>query len=102
MHKVSLFFLLLFACVRLQASASQDKVYQGYSGGMMVHTGYLFGKDRLCPLDKELQGATFGIGGAVRVHLWKHLRIGSQRVRDSISALCSVISVYCEYTPSSA
>ena len=44
----------------------------------MVHTGYLFGKDKLSPLDKELQGATFGIGGAVRVHLWKHLRIGSE------------------------
>ena len=62
MHKVSFFFLLLFACVRLQASTSQDKVYQGYSGGMMVHTGYLFGKDKhppnfntkiILPLDDE-------------------------------------------------
>ena len=86
MHKVSLFFLLLFACVRLQASTSQGKVYQGYSGGMMVHTGYLFGKDRLCPLDKELQGATFGIGGAVRVHLWKHLRIGSEGFTSTMNA----------------
>ncbi len=52
----------------------------------MVHTGYLFGKDRLSPLDKELQGATFGIGGAVRVHLWKHLRIGSEGFTSTMNA----------------
>ena len=86
MQKVSLLFLLLFACLSLQAGNSEGKVYQGFSGGMMVHTGYLFGKDRLSPLDKELQGATFGIGGAVRVHLWKHLRIGSEGFTSTMNA----------------
>lgn len=52
----------------------------------MVHTSYLFGKDRLSPLDKELQGATFGIGGAVWVHLWKHLRIGSEGFTSTMNA----------------
>ena len=47
----------------------------------MLHTGYLFGQDSNAPkaADGRLcspQGALFGIGGALRVHLWKHLRTG--------------------------
>lgn len=53
---------------------SQKKVFTGYSGGMMVHTGYLSGGDN--PFGYEPKGATFGIGGVARVHLWKHLRVG--------------------------
>ena len=62
-------------------STRNGKVYQGFSGGMMLHTGYLFGRDKSAPktADGTLcspQGATFGIGGSLRVHLWKHLRAG--------------------------
>lgn len=54
-------------------------VYQGFSGGMMLHTGYQFGQDANSPIgDKMLRGACVGIGGAVRVNLWKHLRVGGE------------------------
>ena len=83
MKKTSI--LLLFALLTIGAQANDEteknKVYQGCSGGMMVHTGYLFGRDGNAPKTSDgrlcsPQGATFGIGGAARVHLWKHLRTG--------------------------
>lgn len=47
----------------------------------MLHTGYLFGIDKAAPAAPDgrsysQQGALYGIGGALRVHLWKHLRTG--------------------------
>lgn len=47
----------------------------------MFHSGYMFGRDNNAPkapdgTSTSPQGATFGIGGALRVHLWKHLRTG--------------------------
>lgn len=59
--------------------ADSVRVYQGFSGGMMLHTGYLYGSDAAAPCaDVPLRGATFGIGGALRVHLWDHLRVGGE------------------------
>lgn len=54
----------------------QHSVYQGFSGGMMVHLGYLYGSNSEAPM--TMNGGTMGIGGAARVHLWKHLRIGGE------------------------
>ena len=79
-----LFFSLLLASVlsaQVRDSIAKNKVYQGFSGGMMLHAGYQFGQDRNAPATSDgrstsPQGATFGIGGALRVHLWKHLRTG--------------------------
>lgn len=82
MRNVLLLFLLISAH-SIWALTDSTKVYQGFSGGMMLHTGYLFGKDKNVPYDDQgvsysPQGATFGLGGAVRIHLLKHLRIGSE------------------------
>ena len=49
----------------------------------MVHAGYLFGDNPNAPqtADGQLcspQGATMGIGGSLRVNLWKHLRVGCE------------------------
>ena len=79
-----LFICILIACsmcAQVSEGIEKNKVYQGFSGGMMLHTGYLFGQDGNAPktADGRLcspQGALFGIGGALRVHLWKHLRTG--------------------------
>ena len=67
----------------VSAMQAEEKagVFQGFSGGMMLHTGYLFGTDKAAPLAPDgrsysPQGALFGIGGAFRVHLWDHLRTG--------------------------
>ena len=73
----------LLAAQTLYADDSQSKVYQGFSGGMMGHAGYLFGENADAPkADNGLicspQGGTFGLGGALRVHLWKHLRVGGE------------------------
>lgn len=82
MRKILLFFLLV-SVTSLWARTDSTKVYQGFSGGMMVHAGYLFGQDKNAPRDNQgvlcsPQGATFGLGGALRVHLFKHLRVGGE------------------------
>lgn len=80
-------YIIVLACLlaaqTLYADDSQTKVYQGFSGGMMGHAGYLFGENADAPkADNGLicspQGGTFGLGGALRVHLWKHLRVGGE------------------------
>jgi hypothetical protein len=80
-------YIIVLACLlaaqTLYADDSQSKVYQGFSGGMMGHAGYLFGENADAPkADDGLicspQGGTFGLGGALRVHLWKHLRVGGE------------------------
>ena len=63
-------FLLL--CV----AHSTAEVYRGFSGGMMVHLGYLYGSNSEAPV--TMNGGTMGIGGAARVHLREHLRIGGE------------------------
>ena len=80
-------YIIVLACLlaaqTLYADDSQSKVYQGFSGGMMGHAGYLFGENADAPkADDGLicspQGGTFGLGGALRVHLWKHFRVGCE------------------------
>lgn len=88
------FFLLLISVVwalPLWAKNDSVKVYQGFSGGMMLHAGALFGTNKYAPTDAtgalcSPQGATFGIGGALRVHLWKYLRVGSEGFVSTMNA----------------
>lgn len=56
------------------AGNGDKKFIKGFSGGMMVHTGYLSGSDN--PYNYNASGATFGIGGVARLHLTKHFRAG--------------------------
>lgn len=58
----------------VQASAKDQKVIKGFSGGMMLHTGYLSGCDN--PYGFKPSGATFGIGGVAKLHLSEHFRAG--------------------------
>lgn len=81
--KVLILLLSLCCSVTAQVREGIEKthVYQGFSGGMMLHAGYLFGRDSHAPVSSDgqsisPQGGTFGIGGALRVHLWHHLRVG--------------------------
>ena len=55
-------------------TAKDQKVIKGFSGGMMLHTGYLSGCDN--PYDFKPSGATFGIGGVAKLHLSEHFRAG--------------------------
>ena len=82
--RVYIFLIALGLTTALSAQAQDTivsgKVFQGFSGGMLFHTGYLFGQDKNAPTiggrSASPQGAMFGIGGALRVHLWKHFRTG--------------------------
>ena len=78
---LSVFLLPKGVCSEIADNSTSTKVYQGFSGGMMLHTGYLFGKDKSAPIAPDgrsysPQGGIIGIGGSLRVHLLKHLRTG--------------------------
>lgn len=50
------------------------KFIRGFSGGMMIHTGYISGCDN--PYGYTPSGAPFGIGGVVKLHTGRYMRTG--------------------------
>jgi len=86
---LSLFCLMYF----LQVNAQQDNTgkkmnFQAYSGGMMLHTGYVFGgKLNIDDYNQniKIQGVTFGIGGTLRFNFGKHLRTGLEGYSTSVN-----------------
>lgn len=64
----------LLGLICINGIAQEKEVIKGFSGGMMVHTGYQFGGDN--PYQYNPKGATFGIGGVARIHLTNHFRVG--------------------------
>lgn len=89
MKKIT-FLLLLLVSVTMLKSQNEAKhkkrlAFSGYSGGVMVNTGYVFGKTFSIYDDKgafikdmKMSGVPFGIGGAARVRFGKHLRVGGE------------------------
>lgn len=73
MKRLFLFTIIALLCCGA-ATAQDNKVIKGFSGGMMIHTGYLSGCDN--PRGYDMQGTTFGIGGVARLHLTDHFRTG--------------------------
>ena len=70
-------FLLVAVCVSVVVSADNGRFkYNGFDGGMMLHAGYINGE--ITPLGYQANGATKGIGGAIRFHFGNHLRIGTE------------------------
>lgn len=69
---------LILACLllTLTASAQEKKLIRGFDGGMMLHTGFL--KGTLDPIGYDAKGAPVGIGGAIRLHLGEHFRVGGE------------------------
>lgn len=65
--------LLIFNNLHCQ---EKPKVYQGFDGGMMIHSGFLSGN--ISPVGLQAKGAPVGLGGVVRVHLGSHCMIGSE------------------------
>ncbi len=79
--------LLIFACaaLALMPAAAENKMkYNGYSGGMMLHTGYVFGgvstpqHAGTVVATEKMQGLPMGIGGAIRLNFGKYLRVGTE------------------------
>ncbi len=86
---IALALLTLHSSLFTPPAAAQSQggkfAYAGFSGGMMVHTGYLYGGNITLVDDtgtglysRELKGAPTGIGGAARIHFGKHLRVGTE------------------------
>lgn len=86
---VSLTFFAL-ACSTLYAKEKMS--YSGYSGGMMVHSGYVFGGEST-PLSQgvavseaiPMSGFPIGLGGAVRFCFGDYLRIGTEGYSSTLS-----------------
>lgn len=64
---------------------SDDKLVRGFSGGMIVHTGYVQGCDN--PYGYNPSGAPFGIGGVAKIHLGRHLRTGFEGYFSNLHVL---------------
>ena len=81
MRNLLIVILFVFSC---SAVAKNDSVavFQGCSGGMMLHAGYLFGQNASAVLPSgdsmSPEGLTYGLGGSMRVNLLKYLRIGCE------------------------
>lgn len=66
---------ILLAVSALTAASAQDKkVIKGFSGGMMIHSGYQFGGDN--PYNLNISSPTFGMGGCAKLHFSDHFRAG--------------------------
>lgn len=57
----------------------------GYDGGMMLHTGYLTGTLR--EIGHKASRMPFGIGGAIKFHIGKYFRIGSEGYVSTMNQL---------------
>lgn len=66
--------ILLLAAGIMVCNAQEKKVIKGFSGGMMAHTGYMFGGDN--PYGYNPKGVTFGLGGCAKLHFTDHFRAG--------------------------
>lgn len=65
----------ILTLVTLSAASAEDKkLIKGFSGGMMVHTGYQYGGDN--PYGLDISSPTFGIGGCAKLHFTEHFRTG--------------------------
>ena len=73
LHRLILSIILTLATAA-GSFAQEKKAIQGFSGGMMVHTGYQFGGDN--PYNLNISSPTFGIGGCAKIHFTKHFRAG--------------------------
>lgn len=92
--KRTIFVVALILCNTLNIIA-QEKTkmsYTGFSGGMMVHSGYLFGGELNIvgsdnnPIGSQtIEGIPFGIGGAMRFHFGKHLRVGCEGYSSTLN-----------------
>ena len=66
--------VLTILILSLDAHAEDRKLIKGFSGGMMVHTGYVSGHDN--PYNLDINNITFGLGGCAKLHFTKHFRAG--------------------------
>lgn len=74
MKHIRTLFILIFIALSGSINAQENRVIKGFSGGMMIHSGYVFGHDN--PFGKNISNITFGMGGCAKIHLSEHFRTG--------------------------
>ena len=88
--RVKLIGILLCCTSLLFAQTDSVAIFQGCSGGMMGHVGYLFGQPAAAVLPSgesiAMQGMTYGLGGSMRVNLMKHLRVGCEGFSSNVKS----------------
>lgn len=83
--KKTIAIMTLVIAAAFAGYSQERKVIKGYSGGMFVHTGYQSGGDN--PYAYEPSGATFGIGGLVKLQFGKHFRLGAEGYFSSMGLM---------------
>ena len=84
MNKRYLILLIVLACCGSSSLLGQGSFkYRGFSGGMMVHTGYLKSStftihSPYFSVQNVVEGVPFGLGGCARIHFGKNLRVGGE------------------------
>ncbi len=58
--------------------APKSKAITGYSGGMMIHAGWISGSQKVGTGSYKADGMVYGIGGAIRFHVGNHFRFGTE------------------------
>lgn len=80
--------LLMFVAtvLSLSLSARDGLGYRGFSGGMMLHSGWVSGGDiNIGGLNQSMRGLPTGIGGALKVRFGEHLRVGTEGYTSALS-----------------
>ena len=78
--------IIFLVCVLCFMAQGQDSVRTArFSGGMMLHTGYVSGD--IAAVNHHAEGAPFGLGGVIRFHFLDHLRIGGEGYVSKLSQL---------------
>ena len=83
--------LLFMSCCPL-LHAKGKMAYNGYSGGMMLHTGYVYGGESTLTRHGTsfsepiaMKGMPLGLGGALRVCFGDYLRVGAEGYSTTLS-----------------
>lgn len=87
MRRALLISILILLLGTTNATASSlDLRYRGFSGGMMLHTGWISrGHIGVGGATQRIAGLPTGIGGALRLHLGDHLRVGTEGYTSGVS-----------------
>ena len=85
-----LIIIILAVLLPVTDAVAKNKVIKGFSGGMMVHSGYQFGSDN--PYNLDISSPTFGIGGCAKLHFSDHFRAGFEGYFSTAPVRDGVIS----------
>lgn len=91
MKRIAITIILLIGlCFSASAESgrrgsSSPFAYNGFMGGMMLHAGYVSqGNVTIGNQSQRLRGIPLGIGGALKIRLGDHLRVGTEGYTSSV------------------